>query len=140
MAAEERYFHLGLDIIVPLHAELRTPLDAVVEEAGYEEGDGNYGGYVLLRHERKARNPSSACTVTWNGHPCPRGRAAFRRLDLCPHRRSSRERRLVPSHPSPDHHGGGAARGLPSQGVLFLADMTVIDRYCPDPVPLFRVR
>jgi hypothetical protein len=51
MQDEERFFHLGLDIIVPLGTPLYAPLDAVVQESGYEEGQGNYGGNVLLRHE-----------------------------------------------------------------------------------------
>lgn len=51
MAAEKRFFHLGVDIIVPVDLPLYAPLEAVVEEAGYEAGEGNYGGYVLLRHD-----------------------------------------------------------------------------------------
>lgn len=50
MVAEQRFIHLGLDIIVGLGTVLHAPLDAVVEECGYESGEGNYGGYVLLRH------------------------------------------------------------------------------------------
>jgi murein DD-endopeptidase MepM/ murein hydrolase activator NlpD len=51
MAAERRFIHLGLDVIVPLGTPLHAPLDAVVAETGYESGEGNYGGYVLLKHE-----------------------------------------------------------------------------------------
>jgi len=51
MVAEERFIHLGLDIIVGLGTPLHAPLDSVVAESGYESGEGNYGGYVLLRHE-----------------------------------------------------------------------------------------
>ncbi|MBF0200122.1 MAG: peptidoglycan DD-metalloendopeptidase family protein [Desulfamplus sp.] len=51
MREEERYFHLGLDIIVGLGTPLHAPLDGVVVESAYEEGEGNYGGNVLLRHE-----------------------------------------------------------------------------------------
>jgi hypothetical protein len=53
MVAEQRFLHLGLDVIVPLGTALHAPLDAVVETAGYEVGEGNYGGYVLLRHENR---------------------------------------------------------------------------------------
>jgi hypothetical protein len=53
MVAEQRFLHLGLDVIVPLGTALQAPLDAVVETAGYEAGEGNYGGYVLLRHENR---------------------------------------------------------------------------------------
>ncbi|MBU3951988.1 MAG: hypothetical protein KJ658_07595, partial [Proteobacteria bacterium] len=51
MREEQRYFHLGLDIIVGLGTPLHAPLDAVVKESGYEAGDGNYGGNVLLMHQ-----------------------------------------------------------------------------------------
>ena len=50
MVAEQRFIHLGLDVIVPLGSTLYSPLDAVVETTGYEAGEGNYGGYVLLKH------------------------------------------------------------------------------------------
>lgn len=50
MVAEQRFFHLGLDIIVKVGTPLYAPLDAVVYESDYEAGEGNYGGYVLLQH------------------------------------------------------------------------------------------
>ena len=51
MVAEERFIHLGLDVIVGLGTPLHAPLGATVAEGGYESGEGNYGGYVLLKHE-----------------------------------------------------------------------------------------
>lgn len=51
MQEEERYYHLGLDIIVEPATPLYAPLDGVVKESGYEGGRGNYGGNVLLMHE-----------------------------------------------------------------------------------------
>ena len=51
MVSEQRFFHLGLDVIVPLGTPLHTPLDATVAASGYESGEGNYGGHVLLKHE-----------------------------------------------------------------------------------------
>ncbi|MBT5547053.1 MAG: peptidoglycan DD-metalloendopeptidase family protein, partial [Desulfobacula sp.] len=51
MVEEQRFYHLGLDIIVPLATPLNAPLDASVKESGYEAGEGNYGGNVLLMHE-----------------------------------------------------------------------------------------
>jgi murein DD-endopeptidase MepM/ murein hydrolase activator NlpD len=50
MVAEQRFIHLGLDVIVPLGSPLHSPLEAVVASTGYESGEGNYGGYVLLQH------------------------------------------------------------------------------------------
>ncbi len=51
MTAEKRFLHLGVDIIVPVNTPLHSPLEATVEEIGYESGEGNYGGFVLMRHE-----------------------------------------------------------------------------------------
>ena len=48
---EQRYYHLGLDIIVPYDTPMYSPLDAEVYTTGKETLLGNYGGYVLLRHE-----------------------------------------------------------------------------------------
>lgn len=50
MVAEQRFIHLGLDVIVGLGTPLHAPLDASVADSGYEEGEGNYGGWVLLKH------------------------------------------------------------------------------------------
>lgn len=50
MIRENRIYHLGLDIIVPPDFTLYSPLNATVYEVGKEEGIGNYGGYVILKH------------------------------------------------------------------------------------------
>ncbi|MDD9301973.1 MAG: peptidoglycan DD-metalloendopeptidase family protein [Desulfobacter sp.] len=54
MQAEQRFYHLGLDLIVPLGTPLHAPLDGVVQESAYEQGEGNYGGNVLICHESPA--------------------------------------------------------------------------------------
>ncbi len=78
MVQETRYYHLGLDVIVPANTSLHAPLDATVYDSGYEEGNGNYGGYVVLRHDktpgetfysvwghlRKASLPQKGATIT----------------------------------------------------------------------------
>ncbi|MDC0358982.1 peptidoglycan DD-metalloendopeptidase family protein [Oligoflexia bacterium] len=51
MIEEGRIYHVGLDIVVPGGYQLYAPIDAVVHEAGLDGGVGNYGGYVILRHE-----------------------------------------------------------------------------------------
>ena len=51
MVEDQRFYHLGLDVIVDVGTPLHAPLDAVVAHSGYEEGDGNYGGHVLLQHD-----------------------------------------------------------------------------------------
>ncbi len=51
MVEEQRFYHLGLDIIVPVGTPLHAPLSGIVSHSGYETGDGNYGGHVLLAHD-----------------------------------------------------------------------------------------
>ncbi len=48
---EKRYYHLGLDIIVPFNTPMYVPLDAEVYKTGKETKVGNYGGYVMLKHD-----------------------------------------------------------------------------------------
>jgi len=47
---EQRFFHLGLDVICEENSSLYAPIDSRVEMAGKEEGVGNYGGYIMLKH------------------------------------------------------------------------------------------
>jgi murein DD-endopeptidase MepM/ murein hydrolase activator NlpD len=48
---EKRYYHLGLDIIVPFDTSIYSPLNAEVFEIGKEILIGNYGGFVLLKYD-----------------------------------------------------------------------------------------
>ena len=48
---EERFYHLGLDIVVPAEFNLFAPIDAEVYKTGMDKGFRNYGGYVVLKHE-----------------------------------------------------------------------------------------
>ena len=66
MVSDERYYHLGLDIMVLVNSSLHAPLDATVAESGYESGEGNYGGYVLLKHE----STSFETFYSFYGHLC----------------------------------------------------------------------
>lgn len=50
MISEGRIFHVGLDIIVPEGLPLFAPLPGTVFDVGKEEGVGNYGEYVILKH------------------------------------------------------------------------------------------
>lgn len=50
MIAEDRVYHAGLDVTSPPGTKVHAPLDGTVFRAGFEEGQGNYGGYVVLRH------------------------------------------------------------------------------------------
>jgi len=57
MENDKRYFHLGIDICAPAGTPVFTPLDAVVEESGHEAGEGNYGGYAILKYECEGLEP-----------------------------------------------------------------------------------
>jgi len=57
MVKEKRFYHLGLDVIVPAQTPLHAPLKATVYDSGYEEGKGNYGGYVTLLHHEVPGDP-----------------------------------------------------------------------------------
>jgi murein DD-endopeptidase MepM/ murein hydrolase activator NlpD len=48
--SEGRIYHAGLDITSLPGTPLFAPLDSVVYATGKEEGIGNYGGFVILRH------------------------------------------------------------------------------------------
>ncbi|MER3318955.1 MAG: peptidoglycan DD-metalloendopeptidase family protein [Allomuricauda sp.] len=48
---EKRYYHLGLDIITPFNTPIFSPLDAEVYKTGKETKVGNYGGYIILKHD-----------------------------------------------------------------------------------------
>ena len=54
--SEERFFHLGLDIIVPYNSRVFCPLNGVVFKIGKEIQMGNYGGYIVLKHEINNEN------------------------------------------------------------------------------------
>ncbi|MDA3903185.1 MAG: peptidoglycan DD-metalloendopeptidase family protein [Desulfuromusa sp.] len=140
MVKEQRFYHLGLDIIVPLGTPLHAPLAATVKESGYEAGEGNYGGYVLLQHE----SPEFETFYSLYGHlgreslPAPgatyRAGKAFARIG--------------------DFHENGnwfyhthlqiiTAQGLEqgylSKGYCSATDLADIDRFCPAPLTLFRI-
>jgi len=53
MLEEDRTIHLGLDISLPAGSQVIAPLDGLVIESEYEEGQGQYGGMVVLQHALK---------------------------------------------------------------------------------------
>lgn len=53
MIREGRVIHAGVDVVVPAGTALCAPLEGTVHLTGFEDGLGNYGGYVVLRHERE---------------------------------------------------------------------------------------
>ncbi len=54
---QKRFYHLGLDVTAPAQTPIHAPLNAIVFQSGYEEGEGNYGGFVVLQHGRKDDAP-----------------------------------------------------------------------------------
>ena len=48
---EKRIYHLGLDIIVPYNSVVFCPLYGYVYKLGKETQKGNYGGYLVLKHQ-----------------------------------------------------------------------------------------
>ena len=139
MVADQRFIHLGLDVIVGLGTPLHAPLDATVAESGYESGEGNYGGYVLLKHE----SPNFETFYSFYGHLSkdrlpPAGNAfpaggAFAEIGGF-------------------HENGnwfyhthiqvitqkGLDRGYVSKGYCAQADLLEMNDLCPSSIPLFK--
>jgi murein DD-endopeptidase MepM/ murein hydrolase activator NlpD len=46
-----RPYHIGVDITVPAGTKVYAPLDGEVVISEYEEGPGNYGGLIVLKHD-----------------------------------------------------------------------------------------
>ncbi|MCK5542413.1 MAG: peptidoglycan DD-metalloendopeptidase family protein [Desulfobacterales bacterium] len=139
MVEEKRFFHLGLDIIVPLGTPLFAPLDSKVKEAGYEQGEGNYGSYVLLMHESEYFD----IFYSFYGH-------------LSKSNLPSLGQNFKPGEQFASigdfHENGnwfyhthlqiitqkGLENGYISKGYCSDKDLSVIDELCPSPLSLFR--
>jgi hypothetical protein len=140
MVKEQRFYHLGLDIIVPLDTPLHAPLDATVLESGYEEGDGNYGAHVLLMHE----SPFFETFYSFYGHlsreKLPAIRSIFKAGDIF-------------AHIGDFHENGnwfyhthlqvitqqGLDKGYLSKGYCAARDLAHMDALCPSPLSLFKI-
>ncbi|MCG8637411.1 MAG: peptidoglycan DD-metalloendopeptidase family protein [Desulfobacterales bacterium] len=139
MKEEERWFHLGLDIIVDLDTPLYAPLDSVVQESGYEEGEGNYGGNVLLRHD----SPDFDTFYSLYGHlkrtSLPEPGTVFKA--------GQEFARIGDFHENGNwfYHTHlqvitqkGYDTGWVSRGYCNAGDLSVMDGLCPSPLSLFR--
>ncbi|HSO18890.1 MAG TPA: peptidoglycan DD-metalloendopeptidase family protein [Desulfosarcina sp.] len=139
MVAENRFIHLGLDVIVPLGTPLHAPLEAVVAASGYESGEGNYGGYVLLEHA----GPFDTF-FSFYGHLCKDRLPQF----------GVKVAAGAPFAVIGDFHENGnwfhhthiqvitpkgLDRGYAAKGYCNAADLTEINDLCPSPIPLFKV-
>lgn len=50
---EIRNIHLGLDFWADAKTGITAPLNGTVQSAYYNEGEGNYGGTIILKHQFK---------------------------------------------------------------------------------------
>jgi hypothetical protein len=139
MIAENRLYHLGLDILVPMSTPLHAPLNAVVAESGYEPGEANYGGFVLLRHE----SPLFDAFYSFYGHL---GRGSL----------PAAGQRIAAGEPfaavGDFHENGnwfyhthlqviterGFSDGYVSKGYCARSDLAEMNDLCPSPLPLFK--
>jgi murein DD-endopeptidase MepM/ murein hydrolase activator NlpD len=140
MVAEKRFIHLGLDVIVGLGTPLHAPLDAVVEESGYESGEGNYGGYVLLKHE----SSYFEAFYSFYGHLCK---------DRLPVVGEMFQAGTAFAEIGDFHENGnwffhthiqvitqkGLEKGYISKGYCSEKDLVVMNDLCPSPIPIFKV-
>ncbi len=51
MVDENRFYHLGIDIVTPVGYRVYAPLDGEVVSVNYEKEKGSYGHYVVLKHK-----------------------------------------------------------------------------------------
>jgi hypothetical protein len=144
MVVEGRFIHLGLDVIVPLGTPLHAPLDATVAESGYESGEGNYGGFVLLGHGPVAsQGPDFEPFYSFYGH------LNKNRLPAAGNTFAAGEAfaEIGDFHENGNwfHHTHlqvittkGLARGYLSKGYCAEADLGGINDLCPNPIPLLK--
>jgi len=140
MVEEQRFYHLGLDIIVPLDTPLHAPLDSTVKESGYEQGEGNYGGHVLLMHH----SPYFEAFYSFYGHL---------NRDKLPKIGTNIKAGDEFARIGDFHENGnwffhthlqiitqkGLDLGYISKGYCSAGDLTQMDKLCPSPLSLFRV-
>ncbi len=138
MVAEQRFIHLGLDVIVPLGSPLHAPLDAVVEATGHEAGEGNYGGYVLLKHADRRFETF----YSFYGHLC-RSRLPEVGISLSAGEAFAA---IGDFHENGYwfHHthiqvitAEGLAAGYMTKGYCAQKDLARMNALCPSPIPLF---
>ncbi len=140
MVTEKRFIHLGLDVIVELGTSLHAPLDATVAESGYESGEGNYGGYVLLKHE----GPAFESFYSFYGHLCKdRLPAAGKTVPA-----GAAFAEIGDFHENGNwfHHTHiqvitqkGLAMGYAFKGYCSREDLVEMNDLCPSPLPIFKL-
>ena len=120
----------------PLHA----PIDASVAESGYESGEGNYGGYVLLKHE----SPFFETFYSFYGHLCKDRLPAPD--DIFPAGTIFAEIGDFHENGNWFHHTHiqvitrkGLEMGYLHKGYCSEKDLWQMNDLCPSPIPIFKV-
>ncbi len=140
MVEEKRFYHLGMDIIVPVDTPLHAPLKSIVETSGYEEGAGNYGGFVLLRHDSEDFDSFYSFYGHLNKTRLPLPKSGLEAGEVFA---------LIGDY----HENGnwffhthlqiitqkGLDKGYISKGYCCEQDLADIDSICPSPIPLFKI-
>ena len=140
MVEEQRFYHLGLDIIVPLATPLHAPLDATVMESGYEAGEGNYGGHALLMHE----SPYFETFYSFYGHlnrqrlPAVHTQVKAGEAFACIGDFHENGNWFYHTHLQVITRKG-VDQGYLSKGYCAAADLAIMDALCPSPLSLFKI-
>ena len=137
-SSEQRYFHVGLDIVVRAGVRVFAPLAGRVFKMGKEPGPGNYGGYVMLKHVVNGATFYSLCGHLNSEHVVREGQ------------------KVEQGEPfgalGEQHDAGGwfththlqiltpeaVDRGLIFRGYVRAADLGAVPALFPSPYPLFR--
>lgn len=138
MIDEGRVIHAGLDITSLPGTPLYAPLEAEVMTVGKEEGLGNYGGFVLLRHRI-----GSIHFYSFYGHLCSDHRVVPEQNLL--------QGEMFATIGAAEDSGGwfththlqvlteeAIAQGRMLQGYIRAADLPLVDTLFPSPHYLFR--
>jgi len=138
MIAEKRVYHTGLDITALPGTPVFAPIAATVFDVGKEEGIGNYGGFVVLRHE-----VGSDVFYSFYGHLL--SRHMVRKGDLL---KAGQQFAVIGNG---DDSGGwfththlqiltqtAVDQGRIFQGYVTAEDLKRIEELFPSPFPLFR--
>lgn len=140
MVQEKRFYHLGLDILVPLNTVLHAPLDAVVRVSDHEKGEGNYGGYMLLEHF----NPAFETFYSLYGHLNPDSLAPTATLL----KSGDPFARVGDFHQNGNWYyhthlqiitKQGLAASFLHKGYCSRKDLAAAIGLCPNPLPLFKI-
>jgi len=137
MVAEGRFYHLGIDIGAPCGTKLHAPLDCEAAASGYEGGQGNYGGFTVLR----CRSEPGAAFYMLFGHLDPE--------ELPPVGARIKKGEAFAQLGNMDQNGNwyyhthlqiltqkAFSEGWASKGYCKESELASIGKYCPDPLAL----